>query len=248
MMQDRYFTDEELVAFLDGENDLAPVEEIARAAASNAALVRRIDALKIDEDAIASSFDLLRVSSRPMPVLPDTPHRQPRFQIAGMALAASVALVVGLAAGAFYGSARHPGWAEYVASYQALYSNSTLAHVNQDQTAKQSELDRVAAAIGKTVAVDALQSFPEMEYKRAQVLSFKGRALIQLAFLTRTGDPVALCIIRTEGDATEGPVMSDMEGMSAARWTRGGFEYLLIGGSDDSLIRRVADTFSSRDI
>ena len=28
-MQDRYFTDEELVSYLDGEADFAPVEEIA---------------------------------------------------------------------------------------------------------------------------------------------------------------------------------------------------------------------------
>ena len=48
----------------------------------------------------------------------------------------------------------------------------------------QAELDRVAAAIGKAMTVDDLTLFSGVDYRRAQILSFEGRPLIQLAFLT----------------------------------------------------------------
>ncbi|WP_298913842.1 hypothetical protein [uncultured Roseobacter sp.] len=247
-MQDRYFTDEELVAYLDGEDDLAPVADIAQAAETDAALGARIAALTVDTARIAASFDLLKADERPMPKLPEPALRAPKFQIAGMALAASVALAIGIGIGAYSSGQRTQGWVDYVAAYQALYSNSTLAHIDQAETAKQAELDRVTAAIGKSVGVGTLQTLPEVEYKRAQVLSFNGRALIQLAFLTSTGEPVALCIIRSNVADTPDPALSEMEGLSAARWARDGYDYLLIGGNDAALIDRIATEFSTAQI
>ena len=120
--------------------------------------------------------------------------------------------------------------------------------MNQGQTRQQDELNRVSAAIGKTIDVSALNVSPELDYKRAQILGFKGQALVQLAFLTSTGHPVALCIIRSDREAPGKIVSETMEGMSSAYWSQGGYEYLLIGGKDQSMVSRLAEKFSGQNL
>ncbi|WP_300057640.1 hypothetical protein [uncultured Roseobacter sp.] len=247
-MQDRYVTDEELVAFLDGEDDLAPVAEIARALEQDAALRRRLEALQIDRAALRDSFAALQPQPGVMPDLSALPSAAPGLRIGSLVAAASLALVIGLGAGSWLARPAAPGWVDYVAAYQALYSTGTLAHVDQDPVAQQAELDRVAAAIGKTISVDTLGMFPEAQYKRAQILSFGGRALVQLAFTKSTGEPLALCIIRTERQDDAAPRIAEREGLSSARWARGGYDYLLIGGTDTGLVSRLAASFMSMEI
>ena len=245
-MQDRYFSDEELVAYLDGEADFAPIDEIAAALKTDIALAKRLEGLRVDTRAIAQSFEGMASSDRPMPNLPARPAVKMRYGM--VAAAAMIALALGFGAGFSTSSMNAPGWRDYVAAYQALYINATLAHVKVDQSRQQDELNRVSAAIGKAIKVDALNVSPEVHYKRAQILGFKGQALVQLAFLTSTGDPVALCIIRSDQSTPEPIVSEMMEGMSSAYWTKGNYEYLLIGGTDQSMVTRLAEKFSSLDL
>jgi anti-sigma factor RsiW len=244
-MQDRYFTDEELVAFLDNEPDFAPVDDIRRALRSDQALQRRLEALTLDPAAIAEDFadDVPRHS-----LLPLTPRKGRRGIVSALsAVAAAVLLAAGFMAGSLSTKPLN-GWTEYVAAYQALYSSSTLAHVAATPAEQQTELDRVGASIGKAIPLSKLSVFPDVSYARAQVLSFEGRALIQLAFLTSTGEPVALCIIRSANVPDSQPSQTTMEGMSAASWTHGGYEYILIGGTDAAMVRRMSTSFAGMEI
>ncbi len=242
-MQSRYFSDEELVAYLDGENDFAPVVEIAAALKTDVALAKRLAALRVDTDEIAKSFGGLLNAERRFPELPPVPQARIRYR--AMFAAAVFALVLGFGAGWSTSGLHKLDWRDYVAAYQALYINGTLAHVDQTDAAKQSELSRVSAAIGKSIELATLNVSPELEYKRSQILGFKGKALVQLAFLTSTGQPLALCIIRSEGQASQRAISADMEGMSSTSWSQGNYEYLLIGGTDQSMVSRLAETFIS---
>ncbi len=56
-MQNRYFTDEELSAFLDGEADLTPVSEIRSALISDVVLAQRVNTLRMASQIIISCFD-----------------------------------------------------------------------------------------------------------------------------------------------------------------------------------------------
>ena len=67
MMQDRNFTDEELTAFLDGEDDLAPVAEIELALKSDAALEQRVEALRIDIQTIIDCFQNMHPNEDAIP-------------------------------------------------------------------------------------------------------------------------------------------------------------------------------------
>jgi anti-sigma factor RsiW len=248
-MQDRYFSDEELVAYLDGEADFAPSDAIEAARTEDPALQARLDALALDHAALKTAFADLAPDQVIVPMATTLPGRRWSWPWAGLCAASvAAALVLGIAIGSSR-NAPLQGWAEYVAAYQALYSTSTLSHIQSGPEAQQAELDRVGAAIGKSLTLSDLGLFPDVQYTRAQVLSFEGRPLIQLAFLTSTGDPVALCIIRSDKRGQGGaPELARMEGLSAARWAQSGYDYILIGGQDAELISRMSATFKGMQI
>ncbi len=243
-MLEKFFSDEELVAYLDGEQDFAPISEIEAALKTDTALAGRIQQLKIDHSSIKNSFSGV------------APTKQPEFEFLQVSandnndtpwkLAVSVAVVcmaLGFAiSSAFYHPAP-PGWKEYVAAYQALYTNSTLSHVSQTEEAIVTELKRVSSAIGKDIKPSQLNVSEEVEYKRGQILGFEGTALIQLAFLTSMGEPMALCILRTGNKDSASATIGEMEGMSSAHWSAGGYSYLLIGGKDKALVGRLAEKY-----
>ena len=246
-MQDRHFSDEELVAFLDGEDDFAPVAAIKAALAQDPSLVKRLDALRLDKAALAESFDLLSA-----PEFVDVPlaAAQPKRGWVGVAVAACLALAIGFGAGTWTREKPLDGWVAYVAAYQALYTNATLDHISQTPEQLSQELARVGSAIGKDFDLAGLTELDEVDYKRAQVLAFEGRPLVQLAFATKTGVPIALCIIRAGESASTEAVMNTLrlEGLSSATWAQGDYEYLLIGGTEDGLIKRMGQAFRSLEI
>ena len=236
-MQDRHFSDEELTAYLDGEFDFTSAARIKQALEDNPALQARIDALKVDRPAIRAAFEELRPDTVSIPV-PVRARPRPLFA----ALSAGAAAAV-FALGVYVGELRSSGldgWMEYAAAYHALYSTSTLADVEQSRPEMDLELDRVTASIGKSISVEALSALPDVDYLRAQILSFEGRALVQLSFLSGTGVPIALCITRAPGPDEQAPELTQMEGLASAVWSREGYEYLLIGGQNDDLIGRMA--------
>lgn len=242
-MQNRYFSDEELVAYLDGESEHTNMDEITSALKSDVKLNNRIDGLRLDTKELANSFDALEIGKMP-DFLSEAPKSANDNTSIRNAIAASiVALVIGYGVG-FTTSQNQPDWRDYVASYQALYTNDTLKNValsNEDQKA---ELKLAAASIGKNITIEKLKNSTELEYKRAQVLGYEGMPLIQIAFLDTKGEPIALCIIRSGDQDKLGVEMEAMEGMSSARWSKEGYEYLLIGGKDDALIYKIASEFS----
>lgn len=242
-MQERYFSDEELVAYLDGEEDHAPVAEIVSAMKTDTKLVKRLDSLRLDTSEIAESFGAIKMGE--MPELPLAPSANDNSYGFRNAVAASIiAVAIGFGAGISVPQSK-PDWRDYVASYQALYINSTLEDVNVPEAIKQSDLTRVASAIGKDIKVENLDILSEVEYKRSQILGYEGKPLIQIAFLDSMGQPIALCIIRSEEGKKLNMELDTMEGMSSAAWSNDGYEYILIGGQDQSLISRMASQFSS---
>ena len=160
--------------------------------------------------------------------------------------AASIAAVglIGLASGMMLTTSSRD-WTDYVAAYQALYSSETLADVNLTPTEKETQLARITSTIAKDLTVADLDILPEITYTRAQLLRFQGEPLVQLAFRTSTGTPFALCIMESVDGAPTSPHFQHREGLSSASWTLQGYQYLLIGGTDDDLIARLAHIYSS---
>ncbi len=248
MTEQRTFTDEELTAYLDDEVDTELRGAIDAARSGDHDLKGRIDGLTVDRQQIEAAFESLLDQAPSSVELPDiTPQGGMNSTFNKMAVAALVALVVGVGVGTkFSQDAKLDGWRGYVAAYHSLYTEQTFAGVDQTDSDAQDELSRASASIGKDINIEALQASDTLTFKRTQLLGFKGKPLLQLSFVTTDGAPVALCIIRKPGLADSEPRTVILEGMPATSWSKGGYDYILIGGTDTKLIEKAAEVYASR--
>ena len=123
----------------------------------------------------------------------------------------------------------------------SLFHRATRS-VSLTEAERAAQLAEVSAALGLD-----LTSVPDAEgltLKRAQVLGFNGKPLVQLAYQRADGTPVALCIIPAGPDG-KAVSMGVAQGMELARWNTPGFGFLLIGGQDQQPLRNEADAFQS---
>ena len=115
MTERQTFTDEQLVAYLDGEVEFTPADEITAALAVDPELANRLAALDFNKDALQSGFSALLEDQKP-PVLPAHPKAANNNWVMAGSMAASilVALFVGYGAGNFLNQPAAPGWKAYV--------------------------------------------------------------------------------------------------------------------------------------
>lgn len=236
------FSDEELTAFLDGESDAQLTAQIAAAADQNVELQARLAALELPLEPIHRSFDALLKAAPAMNALPEPAASQNGVSMPKALGGMAASLVVG-ALISFWALAggKQLEWRDYAAAYHVLYVNGTLADFNTTQAEMDAALLHLGTVVGRDLTAAPLDTV--LEYKRGQVLGYQGQPLIQLAYLSPLGDPVALCLIRTEG-ADMDVEMTALEGLAAAKWQRDGVAYLLIGGTDTGLIKEAAARFS----
>ncbi|EFL87469.1 hypothetical protein [Ahrensia sp. R2A130] len=249
MIDNRHYSDEQLTAWLDGEAEFAPIDDITQAAKLDGALAERIEALRVDRSAVAVVFDgISPTKAAPSLFVTDassTKSFSRSFGVATAATALAACLVMGVLVGRFTANDRPANWMEYVAAYQALYTSDTLVAIERSDAELNIELARVSSVIGKPVALSDLKQAGDLTYRRAQILGFEGNALAQFAFVTNSGVPVALCILRN-GEKPSKLTVENMEGMEAASWSSGEFQYLLIGGQDAGLVHKMAKIFQDR--
>lgn len=243
MMARSTFSDEQLIAYLDGEVDFAPISDIDAALATDEALARRLDTLRHHRSRLAAGFQAALDPAKKPPLVLQAANQNTWIK---HAIAASlIGLVIGFGAGRFGAPSPADGWKDYVAAYHFLYTSATIAAVDNTPAMQQQELNRVGNAIGKQLSAANLRALPDVAYKRAQILGFNGQPLLQLTFVTETGEPLALCILKAGASRAKPVQLSQLEGMSAASWQADGYDYLLIGGQDDALLERVASQFIS---
>ena len=248
MTGNRRFTDEELTSYLDGEAHPELRQEIERAVAIDQVAAARVQALTVKTGVIKSAFgDLLAAAPHPPAVLEQTIDQPPSnarpFNTYYAAAVACMLLVAGAFAGHLINYPQQPAWQDYAAKYHALYVKETLTAVPTDKQGLDRSLLRAEKALQHKLKVQTLTTIPGLNLKRSQILGFEGRPLIQLAFLSKAGAPIALCIIPSGGAPQKTPIVDTMEGLAAASWSKSGYEYLLIGGKDEALIRNAAQTF-----
>ncbi|WP_085899795.1 anti-sigma factor family protein [Kiloniella majae] len=255
MSQMTHFTDEDLTAFLDGEATADLAQEIERALDSDVALQKRLEDLSLPVDELRQAMQQVTDQAPDLPdVLTNTASTSKRQAsnkgignwIYSGSLAASIliSLIIGGVFGKIYFAPTEvQGWKSYVAAYQSLYVGDTLNSIELTPEQTQKNLDNLSSQMGIDLA--KMTSGSGLDFKRAQLLGFKGKPLVQLAYLSPEGQPVALCIIRTNKGNTEAIGMDELEGMVAASWRKDGYAYLFIGGQDEAVIREGAERFKA---
>jgi len=227
------FTDEDLTAYLDGEAGADTAARIDAARETDPTLVQQLDALDVNRSHVAGAMDAL------LDLAPA--YQAPAANVTTRPWKTPAAIAAALVLGGFIGwsapkQATDPSWTEAVASYQALYITETLTGSagGPEQVAK---LDVLGDRLG--LPLSGAETLGQINFRRAQLLGFNGNPLVQIAYLSDEGEPVALCIVARPGEDAA-PVSATMMGMASATWQRDGFGYLLIGTDDQALIDQIA--------
>lgn len=237
------FSDATLTAYLDGELDPQEAAQIARAIKSDPQLADQVAGLMIPMDALRKTMAVETLAAPKMPahMLPDgsSARVKPRYWVPA-ALAASFALGVVLTP--LLRPSDDINWTTAVASYQALYVTETLAAPVQPIAAQSAVLARATTEFG--VDLSGALALQDLEFKRAQMLGFDGRPLLQVAYLTQDGTPMALCLISVDGP-DQAPVSSVNFDLAGVSWTRDGVGYFLVGGQDTATVTALSETFAA---
>lgn len=242
------FSNEQLQEYLAGtlpQDEAAALEEQL---SQDAALEARLFALDFGQAAaLRDAFDAVPAGGR-LDALSDnvtngTAKELPTSGLAGWKIA-SAAAVAAFALGAlvFAGSSEiaAPNWHEQVAIYQTLYVQDTLSEITPNDAALTAQLSRSADALDRPLPLPVLRNVGGLDLLRAQILGFKDAPLIQMAYLTDDGVPVALCAIRLAGDDTDGLRFETIAGMPVVHWSDGNFSYMIVGHISEDRLRDMA--------
>jgi anti-sigma factor RsiW len=249
--------DAELVALIDNELDEEAKGPLLARLAEDEELRKRYKALRDAGDSIAASLDAL-IENAPLPrlraMLPSAEAaragRWPFSSIALLDLAAGFVLGL-LAAGATAWVALSAAptddrddWRSAVAGYMELYTNETFALRNPDQTIEASKLNVVAKRVGAALTL-ANVSLPGLRFESADLLSYEGAPLAEIAYVDPHGSPVLFCVIANGGADT--PNRSEKRGdLALSSWSDGGRGYLVIGRAPEDQVAEFAQTLKAR--
>lgn len=262
-------SDEELVAFLDGELPLENRRRVNGVLASSAEARRRLESLRNGDRPFREAFDLL-AHEAPMDrlsamlrradsdVRPDSKAAAPAPATdnrAGMAAAAAIllALAGGFAGGMLFRptdasvpapqAAAEPaprGWRQAVADYQSLFTTDSLTPYQGGD----SGLELASAKVGLPLEKLAGDT-GDLNFRRVQVLNFNGKPLAQFAYLSADGTPVSLCIIRS-GNKSAPADFETRNQLGIVHWIANGFGYMVIGDMPRERLQDVAEQFRLR--
>jgi anti-sigma factor RsiW len=136
-------------------------------------------------------------------------------------------------------------WMDAVASYVSLFSEQTLAGMPSDNASRRAGLERVSHALGVHLTHDKVAAIPSVDFKGTQLLQLEGKPIAQLAFLSETGKPVAICIIRTTKPA-EPPSPDRRQGLNIIHWVANGYGFMVIGDVPKDDLTRISDAARAR--
>jgi anti-sigma factor RsiW len=130
-------------------------------------------------------------------------------------------------------------WVDAVANYQALYSRATVDGASQSVSQATEVLRRFLAesqlAAGPTRLVIPDLTQDGLSFKRAQRLSFRGKPLLQIAYLPVSGMPAALCVLAGDQAAPNMPAaLTHAHGLRMTTWRLGALSYALASDLPDT--------------
>ncbi len=236
-------SNEDLTAYLDGELAEDERRRIEEAVAADADLAARLQALDVPVDAANPLFDALLDSAPECPAVQPAPRSLPRIS----RMLAAVLVVLGIGIGALLAPLLNrdtpSDWKMAVANYQLLYVPQTLAGSPLDPERAAAHLARLSDDLGRDLS--AAFSVAELDFRRAQMLGLEAEPLVQIAYLSEDNVPFAICVTPVDGPSYA-PSAEKLAGLAAAHWVEDGFGFLVIGGEDLGLVRRVAASLQGR--
>lgn len=236
------YSDATLQDYLAGNLSAEDASVLEAAVENDPELEARLIALDAVGADVASVFlqipEQARLDGIDVPVQKVAVAQSGSFRWLGLVAAAAVGAALGMTALNMQGP-KTPEWHQQVAAYQSLYVPDTVAAISGDANSLQEQLKVAGAALDLELPQEVLSGLEGLTLKRAQILGFAGRELIQIAFQAEDGTPIAFCILKGGAPRAEEMEISELSGLASAAWASDTHGYLLIGGSDSALIADV---------
>ncbi|WP_299481874.1 hypothetical protein [uncultured Roseibium sp.] len=239
------YSDQELLAFLNGELDDRRAGEIEQTMRVDQDLESRVMALDpvagpVRDAMMSLPGDQVLRRIEDAALSPRQSQRESRHLAR---FAAVLVLGATLGAGAMWlGTPRADDWRGRVAQYQSLYVADTVRLTTASSDALTRQIGAAADSLGRPLDLSALEAPSSLKLARVQVLGLDEAPLIQIVYTDDDGKPYALCIT-TGGEGDEGSDASSemLHGLATTAWQDGDFRFIFVGGEDLSKTGRIAD-------
>jgi anti-sigma factor RsiW len=242
--------DEILVGYVDGELDPAMAARLEADMVRDPELRRRVEIFRSTSHFMRAAFE--PASSEPVPrKLLEAVHRARfgggaagggRWRRAGLALAASIALLVAGAVGGFYAAgpdeaSNHFVWVEEMVNYYKVYADDDrrLVELGADRRAEIEEW--FSERLNQAVKVPDL-SEQGLTFRGGRLVALDGRPASMLVY-DGPGGPVAFCITAVPTIDALSPSTARLHGFQAVYWARSGYVFLLTGAADEARLRAL---------
>lgn len=266
-------SDEQLVAYLDGELPLEARAEVNRALAVSDAARERLEFLRSGERPFAEALDTLLDKApterllagiAPAPVMGQPQLASPPQSRGWAPMAAAAAVLVALFGGFLGGmvapdldrpvevavldedeteeepEAPERGWRQAVADYQVLFTSDSLTPYQGGD----SGLDLANAALG--IPIDSLTDEVDgLNFRKVQLLQFKDKVLVQVAYLSHKGKPVSFCIFAS-GKPEQPEQVEQRNGLEIVHWILAGYGFMVIGDVPQQELQVMASDLKTR--
>lgn len=130
------------------------------------------------------------------------------------------------------------GWRAMVAYYQTLFVKETLENAATDPQTQSANLRAALSHIGLDLSVPQVSVDP-LAFKRAEILKFKGKPLVQIAYLFDGKTPVSFCIIKS-GKPAHGVMSERREGLNIVHWRSKDYGFMVIGDMPGKALGEIA--------
>lgn len=245
-------SDEQLVAYLDGQLDAEQRARVDAAIAEDSMLNLRLQWLARSNLPFKDAFDQLARQApvdRLQSMLDTLPSPERPALSRRWFLAAAAGLVVSgvLADRLFLGwqwSQQKNNWRGLVADYMSLYVPQTLDHLPSDEAAQRVQLQTIDARLGLNL-MPAQLTLPRLEFKRAQILEYDGVAIAQITYLDPVHGPMALCVTRSNNGQRDFAQERRHE-MNIVYWADREHAWMLIGHNPMAELEDMAKQLRSR--
>ncbi|UFW78746.1 anti-sigma factor family protein [Rhizobium sp. SU303] len=256
-------SDEQLTAFIDGELTAEEAARIEAMVKEDESVAKRLEFLARASLPFEQAF---------APLLSEAPREKLQAMLAAIpahqsaksgpapafasrrrflgALAASLVAgiaidraVIGIGA-RFSAKDENSEWRAVVADYISLYTAETYAGPapgREDQAAQLAGLDE---KLGLSLSPEAV-SLPGIDFKRALLLQYDGKALAQIAYLDPETGPMALCIVKSDA-GPKAPDLENRKGMNVVYWSNATHAFMLIGRIPVDRVQELAENARSR--
>lgn len=253
------YSDEAIVAWLDGEMQASDAERFEAALGQDKQLAERTEVLRLNQTDIARAF---------APLLKEAPQSRLEAQLANILaqpsvttagakgvsrralIAASLSfLVIGSGMGYFARPAiKAQGESEKIrdleAQYMSLYSAETLLDTDSSPSALQRGLARTAQDIGLQANEQQLV-LHGAELKMVRMLRYDSTSIAQIAWMHADYGPMALCISPDRQPASTELNQEQRHTMNLIWWHSRGYQFVLIGRNPASQLKQNALTLQA---